>query len=236
LVSQEDGSIKSSERNKMTNTVMTTETMQLFNADYKEILQQGVQGDLLIIDPPYNINIDDADWDSDFDYEELFGVLKSILAKKGSVLLFNSPQNLILLTKLIEQFDFELQDLILWQKPNVIPRYIRTRGYTTKAREYIFYFTHKGVSPYFKLAPFESYHDGVYKYPRVTSNDRRHICQKPLPLIDDLILRHSQLDDLVIDLFLGSGVSALSAQKLRRRFIGYEQDENTFQKILRVLK
>lgn len=41
---------------------------------------------------------------------------------KGSILLVNSPQNLILLTKLIEQFDFELQDLILWQKQNVIPR------------------------------------------------------------------------------------------------------------------
>lgn len=81
-----------------------------------------------------------------------------------------------------------------------------------KARKYIFYFANKGITPYFKLAPFNSYHDGVNKYLRVTSNDRRHICQKPLPLIDNLILRHSQLNDLVIDLLLGSSVSALSAK------------------------
>lgn len=69
-------------------------------------------------------------------------------------------------------------------------------------------------------------------YSRVTSNDRRHVCQKPLPLIDDLILRHSQLGDLVIDLFLSSGVSDLCAKKLKRRFIGYAQDRNAFKKIL----
>ncbi|ENZ5626022.1 DNA methyltransferase [Enterococcus hirae] len=56
------------------------------------------------------------------------------------------------------------------------------------------------------------------------------------PLIDDLILCYSQLDDLVIDLFLGSDVSALSAQRLKKRFNGYEQDGNTFKKILGVLK
>lgn len=41
LVFQEACSIKSLERNKMTNTVMTAEAMQLFNADYREIPQQG---------------------------------------------------------------------------------------------------------------------------------------------------------------------------------------------------
>lgn len=213
----------------------TIATLDIYNEDYRDILKHDIQGDLLIIDPPYNINIDDNEWDNNFDYEELFGVLKMILKPNGTILLFNSPQNLILLTKLTEQFDFELQDLLIWQKPNVIPSYIRTRGYTTKGREYIFYLTHKGKKPYFKLSPFDKYHDGVYKYPRVTNNDRVHVCQKPKYLIEDLITRHSQPQDLVIDLFLGSGVSATVASKLRRNFIGYEKDPSTFKQIQGVL-
>lgn len=211
---------------------MTTPlTFEIFNQDYREIVNYNIKGDLLIIDPPYNINIDNNEWDNNFDYEELFGVLKVSLSTNGTILLFNTPQNLVLLTKLIEQFDFELQDLLLWQKPNIVPNYIRSRGYTTKSREYIFYLTHKGRKPYFELSPFEKYHDGVYKYPRVTSNNRVHICQKPKYLIEDLIMRHSKPNDLVIDLFLGSGVSAIVASKLRRGFIGYEKDLFTFNQI-----
>ncbi len=211
-------------------------TYKLFNEDYRHILDHKVKGDLLIIDPPYNINIGDNEWDNNFDYGELFGVLKETLATNGTILLFNPPQNLVLLTKLIEQFDFEIQDLLLWQRQNIIPSYIRSQGYTTKGREYIFYLTHKGKKPYFKLSPFEKYHDGVYKYPRVTSNNRVHVCQKPKYLIEDLITRHSKPNDLVIDLFLGSGVSAKVASKLRRHFIGYENDLETYNQIIGVLK
>ena len=213
----------------MTNTLATFE---LFNQDYKKSLGLNQKGDLLIVDPPYNINIGDTAWDNDFDYEELFGVLKALLNTNGTILLFNPPQHLVMISKLIEKYDFELQDLLIWQKPNVLPNYIRSRGYTTKGREYIFYITHKGKKPYFKLSPFEKYHDGIYKYPRVANNDRTHICQKPKSLMEDLILRHSDIHDLVIDLFLGSGVSAIVASKLRRNFLGYEKDPETFQRIM----
>lgn len=204
---------------------------KLIHDDYHKSIELDIQGDLLIVDPPYNINIDDNEWDNDFDYEELFGVLKQLLAPNGTILLFNPPQNLILLSKLIEQFDFELQDLLIWQKPNIVPTYLRKKGYTTKAREYIFYITHNKAKPYFKLSPFEKYHDGVYKYPRVTPNNRIHVCQKPKSLMEDLIMRHSQPNDLVIDLFLGSGVSAKVAKDLKRQFIGFENNIDTFQLI-----
>lgn len=213
----------------MTNTLATFE---LFNQDYKKSLGLNQKGDLLIVDPPYNINIGDTEWDNDFDYEELFGVLKALLNTNGTILLFNPPQHLVMISNLIEEYDFELQDLLIWQKPNVLPNYIRSRGYTTKGREYIFYITHKGKKPYFKLSPFEKYHDGIYKYPRVAANDRTHICQKPQSLMEDLILRHSDIHDLVIDLFLGSGVSAIVSSKLRRNFLGFEKDPETFQQIL----
>lgn len=175
--------------------------------NHREVKNLDIQGYLLIIDPPYNINIDGNDWDNEFDYEELFGVLKKSLAPNATILLFNPPQHLTLLSKLIEQYDLELQDLLIWQK-RIVPTYLRTKGYTTKSREYIFYITHKNAKPFFKLSPFDKYHDRIYKYPRVTPNNRTHVCQKPKSLMEDLIMRHSKPNDLVIDLFLGNGVSA----------------------------
>lgn len=86
-----------------------------------------------------------------------FSCLCLFILKKSSRSIFTCSKYFI------EHFDFELQDLILRQNPNVNPRCIRIRGYTTKAREYIFHFTHKGLTPYFKLASFESYHDGIFK-------------------------------------------------------------------------
>ncbi|MCB5955729.1 site-specific DNA-methyltransferase [Enterococcus sp. CWB-B31] len=53
--------------------------------------------------------------------------------------------------------------------------------------------------------------------------------------MEDLITRHSQPHDLVIDLFLGSGVSANVVSKLRRNFIGYEKDLATFKKLKKIL-
>jgi site-specific DNA-methyltransferase (adenine-specific) len=49
-----------------------------------------------------------------------------------------------------------------------------------------------------------------------------HPTQKPEKLIAKLILASSHPNDIILDPFLGSGTSAVVAQKLQRRFIGIE--------------
>lgn len=51
-----------------------------------------------------------------------------------------------------------------------------------------------------------------------------HPTQKPEKLIAKLVLASSNPGDLILDPFLGSGTSAVVAQKLGRDFIGIEQD------------
>lgn len=53
-----------------------------------------------------------------------------------------------------------------------------------------------------------------------------HPSQKPLGLIDKLILCSTDEGDLVIDPFLGSGTTAASAKRLQRKWIGIEKDSN----------
>ncbi len=50
----------------------------------------------------------------------------------------------------------------------------------------------------------------------------KHPAQKPLALIERILLASSSEGDLVLDPFLGSGTSALAALRLSRRIIGCE--------------
>lgn len=52
-----------------------------------------------------------------------------------------------------------------------------------------------------------------------------HPAQKPEKLLAKLILASSSEGDLVLDPFLGSGSTAVTAKKLGRRFLGIEQNE-----------
>lgn len=52
-----------------------------------------------------------------------------------------------------------------------------------------------------------------------------HPTQKPEKLIAKLILASSHAGDIILDPFLGSGTTAVVAQKLGRHFVGIEQNE-----------
>jgi len=51
-----------------------------------------------------------------------------------------------------------------------------------------------------------------------------HPCQLPIPLLERLILMTTDVDDLVLDPFLGTGTTAIAAKRLQRRYVGIELD------------
>ena len=59
-----------------------------------------------------------------------------------------------------------------------------------------------------------------------------HSTQKPISLIDRLILTSSNKNDKVLDIFCGSGTTAVSALKNKRKFFGCEADKDYFKKSL----
>ena len=58
--------------------------------------------------------------------------------------------------------------------------------------------------------------------------DRNHSTQKPIKLIERLIIASSNEGMLVLDPFMGSGSTAVAAQKLKRDFIGFEIDKKYY--------
>lgn len=63
----------------------------------------------------------------------------------------------------------------------------------------------------------------VMPWGKYTGN-RLHPTQKPLEILRPLIKSYSQVGDVVLDPFAGSGSTLLAAQQLRRSWIGIEMD------------
>ena len=63
-----------------------------------------------------------------------------------------------------------------------------------------------------------------------------HPTQKPEQLIERIINASSHKNDLVVDLFMGSGTTAAVAKKLDRKYSGCELDEDYYNKLQERLK
>lgn len=58
--------------------------------------------------------------------------------------------------------------------------------------------------------------------------DGTHPCEKPLPLMMELIHLFTNPGDTVLDPFMGSGATGLACIKLGRKFIGIEKDKDYY--------
>ena len=114
-------------------------------------------------------------------------------------------------------------ELLVWNKLNPAPL---CNGKYISDLEYIIYVHDKG-SCFNNDAPYEFKHK-CKNYPIVVSNDKVHPTQKPLKLIEELVVLHSLENQVVLDSFMGSGTCGMVCVAKNRNFIGIEIDENYF--------
>lgn len=63
---------------------------------------------------------------------------------------------------------------------------------------------------------------------QMPSRVREHPNEKPLELIRGLVDTHSNIGDIILDPFMGSGTTGVAAVNLGRKFIGIEIEEKYF--------
>jgi len=115
------------------------------------------------------------------------------------------------------QCGFGFHNLLLWKKNNVL-----TNRWYMKNCEYILFFK-KGKAKKINNPSTTQ----LLEFKNI--KNRLHPTQKPIELMEVLIGNSSHINDIVLDLFMGSGSTGVACKNLNRRFIGIEKDETYFQ-------
>ena len=175
----------------------------------------------------YAVTTDYGDWDSQFTIEKLelfMAHFYRILRDGGTCIVFFDLWKITNLKDMMEGEKFKQIRLVEWIKTN--PQPINSKiNYLTNCRE-IALLGIKKSKPTFN----SKYDKGIYKYPLQGGKDRFHPTQKSLPLFEDLIQKHSNEGDIVLDCFAGSATTAIAAIKTNRKFNGCELDKEYFTK------
>jgi site-specific DNA-methyltransferase (adenine-specific) len=180
----------------------------------------------------YCVKTDYGNWDSDFTLtilEKFIEHYYKVLKKGGTLIIFFDLWKITNLKDLLEKYNFKQIRFIEWIKTNPQPRNSKV-NYLTNSREIALLGVKDGC-PTFNSA----YDNGIYYYPLQGGKNRFHPTQKSLALFEELIKKHSNEGDIVLDTFLGSGTTALACKNTKRNFKGCELNKTYYDKIVPLL-
>jgi len=176
----------------------------------------------------FNIDYDSYGDDlSEEDYSkwmiDVLNEMKRIIKPDGSIFFNHKPRRhknkVHLPTDFISKSDLDLYQLIIWNRlssPNI------RKDMLLPCTEHIYWLT-KGKPKVFKENIDKKFHSEVW----TINPDRntKHPAPFPQLLVENCVLLTTELNDLCLDPFLGSGTSAIVSKKHERDFIGIEIDQ-----------
>ncbi len=215
----------------------------IYNIDCFELLKNLPNNsiDLIITDPPYliskktgfhscdkgvqrfSVSMEFGEWDIAFDnFDLLLKELYRVLKLHGTLIIFFDIWKITLLKNWMTDAKFKQIRFLEWIKTNPVPLNSRV-NYLTNSREIALTGT-KVSKPTFN----SKYDNGIYKFPIAHVKGRIHPTQKPVKLMEELIVKHSNKHDVVLDCFMGSGTTAIAAINQNRQYIGSEINKEYF--------
>ena len=216
------------------------ESIDLVFADPPYNLQ--LNGDL---ERPNQTKVDGVkeSWDkfkSIFDYDNFtkkwMSSARRILKPNGSIWVIGSYHNIFRLGYILQNLEFWLLNDVVWRKVNPMPNF-RGRRFTN-AHETLIWASKTKTSKYtFNYEAMKSLNGDLqmrsdWSLPICTGDERLknkdgkkvHPTQKPENLLNRVIMSSTNIGDVVLDPFFGTGTTGAVAKKLGRPFIGIEQD------------
>ena len=181
----------------------------------------------------YCVKTDYGDWDKEFTIEHLNAFIKEYykkLRKGGTLIMFFDIWKITILKALFEKHKFKQIRFIEWIKTNPQPLNSRV-NYLTNCREIALVGVKVG-KPTFN----SKYDNGIYMFPLQGGKKRFHPTQKSIALFEELIIKHSNEEDVVMDTFLGGGTTAIACKNTNRNFKGCEVSKEYYDKIKKVIE
>jgi site-specific DNA-methyltransferase (adenine-specific) len=207
-----------------------------------------------ITDPPYNIARDrkgltwafsshvtiDSEWDR-FTHEEYEAFtagwleeVRRVVKENGNVFIFGSYHNIYTIGAIAARMDMRIVNSIVWAKPNAQPN-ITCRMFTESTEQILWLCNNsqkKAKNWTFNYDEMKALNGGkqmrnFWEIPVTPQRERvhgKHPSQKPLRLMERIVLAGTNRADRVLDCFAGSGSTLLACDRLDRRWVGVERD------------
>jgi modification methylase len=193
---------------------------------------------------PNNTRVDgvDDDWDRFADlkvYDEFtrawLAAARRVLKPDGTLWVIGSYHNIFRVGTALQDLGFWILNDVLWRKTNPMPNF-RGRRFTN-AHETLIWCSFDSDARYrFNYEAMKNLNDDMqmrsdWLLPLCTGRERlkidghkAHPTQKPESLLHRVMMASTEVGDLVLDPFFGSGTTGAVAKKLGRNFIGLERD------------
>jgi len=168
--------------------------------------------------------------------EEWLKGCKRVLKDNGTIWIIGSYHNIYRVGAIMQNLGFWFLNDIVWIKTNPTPNFKGTRF--NNAHETLIWAAKSKDSRYtFHYKAMKSFNDDLQMrsdwYIPICSGKERvkingqkvHSTQKPAELLLRVILSTSNVGDIILDPFMGSGTTGAVAKRLGRNFIGIEREE-----------
>ena len=227
--------------------------IKIYQGDCIEILTALPESsvDLIFADPPYflsnggitchagkMVSVNKGEWDRsrgpDANHEfnrAWLAACQRALKPHGTIWVSGTSHVIHSVGFAMQQLGYKLLNDVSWVKPNPPPNL--SCRYFTHATETIIWAAKNAKSRHtFHYAAMKLQAGGrqmksVWTIPPPETHEKRfgkHPAQKPVALLERILLASSNEGDLVLDPFLGSGTTAIAALKLSRLVIGMDAE------------
>lgn len=168
-----------------------------------------------------------------FTYRWMAEVCRTV-KQNGNIFIFGSYHNIYTIGSIANEMDLRIVNSIIWAKPNAQPNI--TCRMLTESTEQILWICNntndKAKNWTFNYHHMKQLNGGkqmrnYWEIPLTPQREKihgKHPAQKPLRLMERLVVAGTNPGDFVMDCFAGSGSTLLACDRLDRRWVGVERD------------
>ena len=225
----------------------------LLLGDCRQLLSQfDFQFDMIFADPPYFLSnggisvqsgkivcVDKGDWDRSFGKESIdnfnykrIADCRDKLKDNGTIWISGTYHNIFSVANQLTELGFKILNCITWVKTNPPPN-ISCRYFTYSAEYIIWARKNNNVSHYYnydfmKMSNANHQMTDVWNLSAIEGWEKihgKHPTQKPINLLARVIAASTRPGAWILDPFAGSSTTGVTANLLKRRFLGIDIEQ-----------
>lgn len=220
--------------------------------------------DMIFADPPYflsgdgitcnsgkMVSVNKGEWDKKIGVKEKYkfnkkwiGLCKTLLKDDGTIWISGTMHNIYSIGMALEEEGFKIINNITWKKLNPPPN-ISCRAFVHSTETIIWAKKDNKKSKHkFNYKEMKELNDNkqmkdVWETSLTKPSEKKegkHPTQKPIAILEKIILSSTDENDLILDPFNGSGTTGIVANKLKRRYIGIDEEKDYLDLTIRRLE